>query len=981
MSDEKKDNIFNKVLNYSHAKMDDLINKAKGMSDTNIDRVSIDFDPWYRGEELGYSRKATRINYATLRQMANKNSIVMSILATRINQVASFSRRQKNKYDIGFIIKPKEDNQEITEENSKEIESLYNFIENTGNLDNRLEEDKMGFEEFLRRIVRDRLTYDQTAIEKVRDRQGKLVYFAPIDGSTMRLATKKYGSVENNKFLSSYDPKKEDREQDTEYRYVQVINETIMRAFTQNDVILRFANVTNDIEAKGYSISELELLVNMITSHLNAESYNKKFFTQGHVTKGILHFKANISQRKLNMFKQAWYAQTTGNFNCLSGNTNIFTDNGIFTIDNILGQEKEKKIVVWTGTSWKDANVYRTGDKEKCSITLANGITVESSPDHRFKVIGEDGEPCWKVQSELDVGDYVAVNSKTIESGIQIPMYKGKVITPELMEFLGWITCDGYIKSEGKYNYLRAFYHHSKELDIRERHLSILKEFDDAAKIEDTEITDEECEQIKEKYGFKNVSNVRCNIVLYSCDFVKWLISLGFKPSKEGKVIPSFIFVLPEEYKCSFLRGMFSADGNNAKGRSPVITISDDIKREQTKLLLLSLGIRTTLSEGKTKNVIDGQHRTKKQSKFLLRIKDRDRFFEKISFLQEYKQSKKLLKENESNKLDRLPTSTIVKYTKVIRKFYLGKGIPKNEINQINAIICGIDGCSRPRLIRLLEKAGLEIPSWMTQYHFEPIVNVERTKEVIPMFDLEVFDDEHQFIANGVACHNSWRTPILAGMEEVKWIPLSQTQRDLEFHLWMDYCIKIICGVFLIDPSEINFDISQSRSEGSPMFTSKNEHKVKQSKDRGLRPLLRFIEDIINDILSEVTDKYIFMFVGLDEDSRREDNERYKLEIETYRSINEIRTENGLEPIKLSFTVGDKVIEPYDIPLSPHAMQLLTLLIQQAARGGGALQGEQALQDQVEYQPDDEMEDFNGLDEDQELGKSKKIKVEYFTVR
>ena len=38
-------------------------------------------------------------------------------------------------------------------------------------------------------------------------------------------------------------------------------------------------------------------------------------FTQGHVTQGILHFKANISQRKLNMFKKGWYAQQSGVYN------------------------------------------------------------------------------------------------------------------------------------------------------------------------------------------------------------------------------------------------------------------------------------------------------------------------------------------------------------------------------------------------------------------------------------------------------------------------------------------------------------------------------------------------------------------------------------------------------------------------------------------------------------------------------------------
>jgi len=550
-----KKSIFRKVMDFSHVKLDDYIEKARGLKG-EVEKTSIDYDPWNHQEESGYKRKPTRINNSTLKRMSVQNSVISAIIHTRINQISSFSKRQKDKYSLGYLIENRDKNKEQTEKIKQRTEELYSFIENTGFVDQRPQDEQIRFEEFLRKIVRDRLIFDTVAIEKVRDSKENLSYFCPVDGSTISFAAEN-NKDGNNSYLSKYDTKREDVEKkDLEYKYVQVIDGTIFRAFTYDDLIFRMSNVTNDIKSRGYSISELELLIGLITSHLNAESYNKKTFTQGHVTQGILHFKANISQRKLSMFKRAWYAQTSGTF-------------------------------------------------------------------------------------------------------------------------------------------------------------------------------------------------------------------------------------------------------------------------------------------------------------------------------------------------------------------------------------------------------------------------------------------------------NSWRTPILAGMEEVKWIPLHQNNRDIEYHMWMEYCIKLICAIYLIDPAEINFDISQSRSEGNPLFTSKNEHKVKQSKDRGLRPLLTFIEDIINDILEEVDPDYVFRFAGLESEGKEGELERYQKELETYKTVNEIRKENNLDEIDLFFRVGDKEINPYDLPANTQVIQVLNPLLQgeigQAMEGaveeGAVEEGAPSSEgEEPEEGGDDEMKDALAEkreeegDGDEGLGKSKhnKIKIEYF---
>ena len=544
--------VLGKMKNIIHKKLDGaLIEKAKGMGTEGPEKISIEYDPFYTDRGGPWRRKPSRVNYQLLSSIAKSSTIISCIIITRTNQVAAFSERQKDKYSLDYILEPVDPDLEIGDEQKAELEKYYAYIENLGDPELKPNDEDISFDEFLRRIAWDRLVYDQVAVERVRSRdESELVYFTPVDGSTIRYTsaydtstvdlyqTKKEDKINQNHNLKVHDPKDRDL-QDSDYKYIQIIDENQYGVFTNDDLILRMSNKTNGVKMNGYSISEIEMLLTTITSHMNAETHNKKLFTQGHIDKGILHFKANISQRKLNMFKKAWYAQTAG-------------------------------------------------------------------------------------------------------------------------------------------------------------------------------------------------------------------------------------------------------------------------------------------------------------------------------------------------------------------------------------------------------------------------------------------------------VSNSWRTPIIAGMDDVKYISL-QNQKDGTFQLWIEYCIKLICAIYLMDPSEINFDISQGSEGGNPMFTSKNEHKVKQSRDRGLRPLLRFIESIINEIMEDVTDgKYRFRFVGLDVESKTDELERQKTEIETSKSINEIRQENGLEAIDLSFDVGGKIIKPYDLPANQQMTTLINQILQMTAQPEGGEEGGFGEEPEID---DEDIDGTNAdIDEEMEMSQASKLKVEYYTL-
>jgi hypothetical protein len=123
----------------------------------------------------------------------------------------------------------------------------------------------------------------------------------------------------------------------------------------------------------------------------------------------------------------------------------------------------------------------------------------------------------------------------------------------------------------------------------------------------------------------------------------------------------------------------------------------------------------------------------------------------------------------------------------------------------------------------------------------------------------------------------------------VDWVDLNKSNAEMEFGKWIEYLIKIACGVFLIDPAEVNFDLHGGQSQ-TPMFESSQEWKLKASRDRGLKPLLRFLAKMINNnIIEKIDDHFTFEFVGLDELSENEKHEMLVEQISSYMTLNEAR--------------------------------------------------------------------------------------------
>lgn len=157
------------------------------------------------------------------------------------------------------------------------------------------------------------------------------------------------------------------------------------------------------------------------------------------------------------------------------------------------------------------------------------------------------------------------------------------------------------------------------------------------------------------------------------------------------------------------------------------------------------------------------------------------------------------------------------------------------------------------------------------------------------------FRREFYQMLNGVG--NAKRTPLIQldpdEKEDISSINLQPSNKEMEYNVWINYLIKVTCGVYQIDPAEIGF-VFGNEAQGSSLFGTDPSARVLMGKEKGLRPLVRSLQSWINRyIIDQIDDRYKLVFTGLDSVSLMD---KVKLEEHKmkYMTLNEIRTIHDL---------------------------------------------------------------------------------------
>jgi len=157
--------------------------------------------------------------------------------------------------------------------------------------------------------------------------------------------------------------------------------------------------------------------------------------------------------------------------------------------------------------------------------------------------------------------------------------------------------------------------------------------------------------------------------------------------------------------------------------------------------------------------------------------------------------------------------------------------------------------------------------------------------------DISAFKRYWNGMVKGI--NNAWTLPVMVSKDQesaAKFENFGVEASEIMFAKWMTFLSSIICAIYGIAPDEINFESFSSGT--SSLSGSDTEEKLSFSKDKGLVPLLSYLEGVMSEfVIGEFSDKYAFEWTGLDEEDADKIFERQKLTL----SVNEMRALDGRE--------------------------------------------------------------------------------------
>jgi len=160
-----------------------------------------------------------------------------------------------------------------------------------------------------------------------------------------------------------------------------------------------------------------------------------------------------------------------------------------------------------------------------------------------------------------------------------------------------------------------------------------------------------------------------------------------------------------------------------------------------------------------------------------------------------------------------------------------------------------------------------------------------------------------QFYNTISGTQNAWRTPIIAGMDDVQWVPMSGSAKEMEYLNYNNHIIRAICTQFQIDPVELGLDYLISGTGRSSTQQANSEYKINYSRERGLIPILMMFEDMVNggilpSIDPDLATRFEFKFTGIDEESAQTNVALQQAQMTVFSTMNDLLRTEGKDPIK-----------------------------------------------------------------------------------
>ena len=433
-------------------------------------------------------------------------------------------------------------------------------------------------------------------------------------------------------------------------------------------------------------------------------------------TGGIrLDLDQRVFLRAVARFVSVYSVFPRGYGKCVSGDTLIFTDEGIKEIGEYFNYLKIKKefyifnninLLNGTGGLEKSTKGIYSGYLPTKIITTEEGYCLEGTYNHPILVMQENGQIVFKKIEEIKIGDYVAISRNNNIWGNKTNIdYKQKIeewlktlskqsyshlmirdlpnhIDENIALVLGYLIGDGCLTLENRIMFS------NKDKDIINNYISIMKN----------------------KFNVEVIKckGDNCDYNIYDKYLRKYFEFLGLENVNSfDKRVPKIIMSSPKNIVAKFLQGLFDTDGTVNNVSVSLCTTSEKMAHE-VQILLLNFGIITRKVKRYSKNSFH----------YLIYIygENIDKFYNEIGFGCKRKQNK------------------------LLQIINIKRNTNKDNLLQLN----NSDLCTGFNILK---------EYLYNNYYFSKVKTIQNSRNHV--YDLQT-EETHSFVSNGFVSHNTF---------------------------------------------------------------------------------------------------------------------------------------------------------------------------------------------------------------------------------
>lgn len=455
----------------------------------------------------------------------------------------------------------------------------------------------------------------------------------------------------------------------------------------------------------------------------------------------------------------------SGTGKCVTGDTIVWTNKGLMEIREIpryyyvdpishrafgagLASFDAEKVISKNrfASHWFDL-----GEQKTVKVELAQGFSLEGTPEHPVVVMTSDGELKFRKLEDVQNGDYVAIQyGREMFGNLQM-------VDEDTAYLMGLLTGDGNMS-------------HSSRVGLTSIDNEIITFFK---------------MYVQKHYPKSAITFREQSYLVASWDFKRYLYQMGMSYLLSfDKVVPPTILQSPKKIQIAFLQGLFDTDGyvEKKRGAMEYSTVSERMAK-QVQMMLLNLGIVASLhiggkpENGYYRNVYDiamtgssflafgktvGFRLSRKQQLVEQHIKRMGRVNTNIDVIPAIgyliEQSWRILS------LKRLSNETLSKtIDKVKRRTRISRQTLRDYLSYINKLSIDLELPHIEYLRSLLE----------AKLFFSPVV--EKTYDMKRVYDFTV-PQTHSFVGNGFINHNTLLARSVAGEAGVAFFSMAGSE-------------------------------------------------------------------------------------------------------------------------------------------------------------------------------------------------------------